>query len=236
MTNVNAKILSRVQALLAKAESTEFPEEAEALFAKAQELITRHSIDEVLARTRSSTDKPELRKLQMDAPYASAKFTLISAVGRANDITVVGNQNYLVTLIGFRTDLDAVEMLFASLVIQATRAMFSAGYSLAGNRVRAFRHSFLVAFAHHIEQRLREARVRTESEVETETGMALVPLLDAKRNAIEELAADEFPNVRMKRASMSHAGGYLAGKDAAERADLGGRGRVGGGEGRALAR
>jgi hypothetical protein len=236
VTEPNDKILGRVQALLAKAESTEFPEEAEALFAKAQELITRYSIDETVARTRSSTDKPELRKLQMEPPYASAKFTLISAVGRANDITVVGDQNYLVTLIGFRTDLDAVEMLFASLVIQATRAMFAAGYSLAGNRVRAFRHSFLVAFAHHIEQRLREARVRTESEVATETGMALVPLLDAKRSAIEQLAAEEFPNVRMKRASMSHAGGYLAGRDAAERADLGGKGRIDGGSDRALAR
>ena len=138
MNDVNEKILGRVQALLAKAESTEFPEEAEALFAKAQELITRHSIDEVLARTRSSSDKPELRRLQMEAPYASAKFTLISAVGRANDITVVGNQNYLVTMIGFRTDLDAVEMLFASLVIQATGAMFAAGYSLAGSRVPRF--------------------------------------------------------------------------------------------------
>ena len=236
MTDLNTKILGRVQALLAKAESTEFPEEAEALFAKAQELITRHSIDEVLARTRSSSDKPEMRRLQMEAPYASAKFTLISAVGRANDITVVGDQNYLVTLIGFRTDLDAVEMLFASLVIQATRAMFAAGYALAGSRVRAFRHSFLVAFSHHIEQRLREARIRTESEVESETGMALVPLLDAKRDAIAQLAADEFPHVRTKRASMSHAGGYLAGRDAAERADIGGRGRVGGGDGRALAR
>ena len=129
MTDLNTKILGRVQALLAKAESTEFPEEAEALFAKAQELITRHSIDEVLARTRSSSDKPEMRRLQMEAPYASAKFTLISAVGRANDITVVGDQNYLVTLIGFRTDLDAVEMLFASLVIQATRAMFAACFA-----------------------------------------------------------------------------------------------------------
>ena len=35
------KVLGRVRALLAKAESTTFPEEAEALTAKAQELMAR---------------------------------------------------------------------------------------------------------------------------------------------------------------------------------------------------
>ncbi|WP_017570470.1 DUF2786 domain-containing protein, partial [Nocardiopsis halotolerans] len=40
--------LARVRALLAKAESTEFPSEAEALSARAQELMARHSIDRAL--------------------------------------------------------------------------------------------------------------------------------------------------------------------------------------------
>lgn len=39
------RVLARVRALLAKAESTEFPDEAEALLAKAQALISRHAID-----------------------------------------------------------------------------------------------------------------------------------------------------------------------------------------------
>lgn len=42
------KVIERVRALLAKAESTSFPEEAEAFTAKAQELITRHAIDRTL--------------------------------------------------------------------------------------------------------------------------------------------------------------------------------------------
>jgi hypothetical protein len=40
------KILNRVQALLAKAASTEFPDEADALRAKADELMTSYAIDE----------------------------------------------------------------------------------------------------------------------------------------------------------------------------------------------
>ena len=42
---MDEKKLSRVRALLAKAESSSFPEEAEALSAKAQELMTRHALD-----------------------------------------------------------------------------------------------------------------------------------------------------------------------------------------------
>lgn len=49
------RMLTRIRALLAKAEATGFPEEAEALTTKAQELMARHSIDEALlaARTHS---------------------------------------------------------------------------------------------------------------------------------------------------------------------------------------
>ncbi|MFD0330099.1 DUF2786 domain-containing protein [Streptacidiphilus monticola] len=47
------KMLGRIRALLAKAESTDFPEEAEALSAKAQELMARHSIDAALLSARS---------------------------------------------------------------------------------------------------------------------------------------------------------------------------------------
>ncbi|NEA40757.1 DUF2786 domain-containing protein, partial [Streptomyces sp. SID11385] len=42
------RMLTRIRALLAKAEATGFPEEAEALTTKAQELMARHSIDEAL--------------------------------------------------------------------------------------------------------------------------------------------------------------------------------------------
>ncbi len=45
---VDPKVLARVRGLLAKAESTEFGEEAEALSAKAQELMTRHALERVV--------------------------------------------------------------------------------------------------------------------------------------------------------------------------------------------
>lgn len=53
------RILGKVRALLAKAESTEFPEEAEALSARAQELMAKYRIDHALLAARSGKkDEP----------------------------------------------------------------------------------------------------------------------------------------------------------------------------------
>ena len=53
-------MLDKVRALLAKAESTEFPEEAGALTSRAQQLMARYSIDHALlaAQTGSRGEKP----------------------------------------------------------------------------------------------------------------------------------------------------------------------------------
>ena len=45
IAGMDTKVLARVRALLAKAESTDFPDEAEVLSAKAQELISRYALD-----------------------------------------------------------------------------------------------------------------------------------------------------------------------------------------------
>jgi hypothetical protein len=225
----NAKIVSRVQALLAKAESTDFPEEADALVAKAQELMARHSIDAALAQERRAPGaRPELRHIQVEAPYASAKTSMLSAIGRANHVQVVHNGLFEATLVGYPPDLDVVEMLFGSLLVQATTAMLRVPRQEMGRQVRAFRHAFLVAYAHRIGQRLREAHAAAEREAESELGVALVPLFETRRAAIDERMREEFSSVRTKYTSVSHYGGYGAGRAAADRADIGSRGRVDG--------
>ena len=50
--DVDAGVLAKVRALLAKAESTTFEAEAEALTAKAHQLMVRHTIDEALVAGR----------------------------------------------------------------------------------------------------------------------------------------------------------------------------------------
>ncbi|HEU5157429.1 MAG TPA: DUF2786 domain-containing protein [Streptosporangiaceae bacterium] len=82
---VDEKVLRKVRALLGKAESTDFPEEAEALTARAQELIARHSIDAALLHA-SHADKAEPmgRRLFVDAPYEPPKALLLQVIAEAN--------------------------------------------------------------------------------------------------------------------------------------------------------
>src|SRR3546814_127112 len=70
--------LRRVQAMLAKAESTQFPAEAEALLAKAQELMSRHAIDEAMLQSagRAASDAVTTTVVVTTAPYAGAKASL----------------------------------------------------------------------------------------------------------------------------------------------------------------
>jgi hypothetical protein len=160
---IDTRLLDRVRALLAKAESTTFPAEAEAYTAKAQELIARHSIDEALlvARNGERVVVPFARRIGVDHPYDSEKVSLLVAVARANRCHAVWSPELgFVTLFGFDADLDAVDLLYTSLLLQAHRAMSQAepGGGKAGRaRLRAFRRSFLIAFAVRIGERLAAA-------------------------------------------------------------------------------
>ena len=219
----NAKIVSRVQALLAKAESTTYPEEADALVAKAQELMARHAIDEAVAQQRRPGARPEIRRITIEGPYITPKAALLSAIGRANDVQVVYNRAGGASLMGFDADIEIVELLFASLLVQASRAMLRAPREEVGSQVKAFRHAFLLAFAHRIGERLAEARASAVDDAAAQRGASLVPLFDARRSAVDELMRQEFPHARSATTSVSHYGGYGAGRAAAEGADLGTR-------------
>ena len=127
--DVDERILNKVRALLAKAESTEFPEEAEALSARAQELMAKYSIDQaVLAARKGYKDSPAGRRLPVDNPYESPKASLLQMIASANRCrTVWYKQLGMSTVIGFPADMDAVELLFTSLLVQANTAMLRAG-------------------------------------------------------------------------------------------------------------
>src|SRR4051794_22354782 len=176
-------MLRKVRALLAKAESTSFDEEAEAFTAKAQELMTRFRIDRALIESaaRDARNAPVARRIDIEAPYAGAKATLLARVAAANGChTVFDGQNQVMTVFGFADELDAVEELFTSLLVQATVALQREGSKTDNrgrSRTRRFRHSFLVAFAVRIGQRLRETVEATVKAAAADAGTALVPVL-----------------------------------------------------------
>lgn len=215
-------ILDRVRALLAKAESTTFPAEAEALTGKAQELITRHSIDEAALGARHPGHRYEVsaRRLHLDNPYAMAKALLVQSVAEANQVRAIWDEVAgASTVVGMETDLEQVELLVSSLLVQATRAMTDAGRGTrAGsiNRSPTFRRSFLTAYATRIGQRLAESAERVASEY----GAELVPVLRERRQAVDEATEELFPHVSRGGSRTVDLRGWRAGTDAADQAVL----------------
>jgi hypothetical protein len=220
------KMITKVQALLAKAESTPFADEADAFFAKAQELMTRYCIDEELARGKTVRgDKPLLRTFTIDEPYRTAKRTLLTGVASANDVRVIIGHSGSITLAGFANDIDVTELLFASLLVHATREMHAAASQAEPTRLRAFRHAFFVAYGTRISNRLYEARREATAAAEVETSTSLVPLFAARESEVDAFLKEKFPRMRSaRRTSVSDTQGVHAGIAAADRADLGQRG------------
>lgn len=219
-----ARVLEKVRALLAKAESTTFEEEAEALTAKAQELMARHAIDEALvaaARGECSAGVEACGiRIGIDEPYASPKAVLLSVVARQNRCRAVwSDQLGLATVFGSSGDLRAVEVLYTSLLVQAVAAMQRAGAQVGTggrSRTRSFRHAFLLAFAERIGERLRDANATAEAAAVDDVGESFLPVLTSRVEAAERARDAAFPQTRRMRTTASNAHGYYAGRAAAD--------------------
>ena len=225
------KMLAKVRALLAKAESTTFPEEAEALTAKAQELMARHAIDDAMVDAEAGTgDDPVGVRVQVDPPYASPKSLLLAEVASANRCRSVWSSDLgFTTLFGFESDADFVEVLYTSLLVQATRAMAAAGSQsdrYGRSRTRSFRTSFLVAYSARIGQRLREAEAASRAAAQESWGAALVPVLADRSSAVEDACRSVFPHLMKRSLSSTNLAGWHAGAAAADLATLSSRPEV----------
>jgi hypothetical protein len=187
----DARLLRRIRALLAKAESTDFPEEAEALTAKAQELMTRHSVDAaLLAAERPGGPGAAVgtRRVHVDDPYVQAKMQLLGAVAGANGVRLVWYRSLgIANLVGVPADLEAVELLFTSLLLQVGQALATAerggsrGRSPGnGAAARSFRRAFLLGYAGRIGERLTAARREATATAAAETGVDLLPVLRSR--------------------------------------------------------
>jgi hypothetical protein len=220
-----AKLLAKVRGLLAKAEATDYDEEAEALSSKAQELISRHALERLLA----ASDAPgapgtatAARRIWVEPPYVFAKALLVGAVADANRCrSVVSEGLGFCTLLGDERDLVAVDVLVTSLLLQAGAAMRRHGRQLdrsGTSRTRSFRQSFLVAYAGRIRERLQAAA----DDAVHSSGRAgeLVPVLHRQAERLDEATAAMFPELTQRAAAVGNAQGWVAGRAAADAAQL----------------
>lgn len=122
--------LERISALLAKAERTDNPAEADAYLMKAQSLATAASVDLAFARAHTAKlemrQSPQIRTVTIGEKGKRANQHLISlfvVVAHANEahVDIASNSTYVMAY-GMPGDLDAIEALFASLAVQMTFA------------------------------------------------------------------------------------------------------------------
>ncbi|HEX6514379.1 MAG TPA: DUF2786 domain-containing protein [Nocardioidaceae bacterium] len=249
---MNDDILAKIRKILAKAEDpAASPAEAETYTAKAAELVAAYGIDRaLLAETDPASDVVGDRVVVLDAPYALDKATLLGTVAhelrcRAVQRTryVAGAKQISLHLFGFDSDLQRAELLYTSLLLQATTAL-ARTRPRYGESVAAFRRSWLAGFTTAVGQRLHEAETRAEHDAERRDGeragqagtdraggdaahRSVALVLADRSEQVESAVEREYPRLRKaQRRTLSGSGG-LAGWQAGQTADLGGS-RLGG--------
>ncbi len=226
-------ILRKVRALLAKAEATEYEAEAEAFTAKAQTLISAHSLHHLLESLQddsASGESPTMVRLAVERPYEREKFALLAEVARANRCRAILHTGVgLASVTGFSLDIEAVELIYTSLLVQATHAMQAHGSQTdgwGGNSTRTFRRSFLVGFSGRIGERLSRAgdSAATEATMTQSERDQLLPVLASRAAEVDSFVDAAFPHLSSLRSRARIDGsGYNAGVRAADRAELGAR-------------
>ncbi|TVR24417.1 MAG: DUF2786 domain-containing protein [Ilumatobacter sp.] len=220
-------VLERVRALLAKAESTSFPAEAEAFTAKAHELMTRHAIDSAMVEGRAvAAGWVTAIRIPIDDPYRDSKSLLLHVVARHTRCRTVRHSDYAMsTVIGASRDLSVVELMFTSLLLQGQQAVLAeAAGARAGDhqRSRGFRSSFLTAYAYRIDERLAEVSAEVADHVSTSSGVDVLPVLADRQQLVDQEVDRLFGTLTSsRRRSAVDAAGWQSGRRAADRARLG---------------
>jgi hypothetical protein len=223
-------MINKITALLSKAENKGCtPEESEAFYAKAQELMTKWAIDEELLRMSGKLVDDVIKTIRVDvaSTYFMAMITLWSAVGRANDCVVMYSKGYgsaagKAVVTGFESDLARVQLLVTSLQLFAMREAKRESKVQGGDYY--FRRSFIESFAHRIGARLREQRdLNVNEAVNTTHNNNLLPALVDKRKQVNDFVNNTMRpgKGRSGRGTKYDAAGGAAGTRAANRADIG---------------
>lgn len=223
--------LTRIRKLLAMAEDSGVtPAEAEAFTTKAAELMAAYGIDRaMLAAADPSTDVVGERVVVIDRPYAKDKAQLLYYVAEALRCKTVWRTRYdngvrvqSMHLFGYRSDLDRVDLLYTSLLVQAANAL-AVTVIPPWEHPAAFRRSWLVGFATAIHRRLKAAERKAEQHAETahSEGRSVALVLADRRAVVDRVRAERYPNLRTGQARSLSGGGHAAGFAAGQRADLG---------------
>jgi hypothetical protein len=224
-------LLDRVRKLLAKAENEGcLPAEAEALTAKAAELMARYGIDRaLLGALHPETDKPGDRVFNLSNPWADVKRHLLAGLAgalRCQCVQTRSPEGTRLHVFGYTSDLERADILFTSLLVQMARALAQQAVPGSGGEARAWRRSWMLGYAGAVVARVKaaeEAAVATADSpqaAEERGGGAALVLADRSLVVRRQVTA-AYPRLRKTRVTYSGSG-YGNGYREGQKADIGG--------------
>jgi hypothetical protein len=228
MTSNNA-LLARIRKLLAKAEAAGVtPAEAEALTAKAAELMAKYGIDRaLLAAERPETDRPADRVVDIGNPWARVQAHLLCGLASAMRCQCVvlprADSGSRIHMFGFASDLERADILFTSLLVQMWQGLASAELPSWSRSPRAWRRSWLLGFATAVVSRVRAAEHKATAEATAPaaaSGSKTALVLADRRQVIRRNIEHAYPLTRKTRLTYS-GNGYGAGYTEGQKADIG---------------
>lgn len=244
----------KIEKLLAKAERTDNPHEAEAFTKKAEALMAAWGIEAaMLDASRTAGEREQVTESGLDFTGTYAKGMTLFAHLIAEGLGLTGyeqvwrgkaHRRYIV--VGHTSDVERAHLLITSMQLQAQTALRAwwrdydlKAYLSPAEKFQA-RRQFLVSFATAVKERLVEQREEKKREAETQraaatgTGPAAGPsvalvLADRALAVQQHMAAKRLGNARSMTGSV-HGGdeGAAAGRAAnlGDRSQVGGRARA----------
>lgn len=235
MTETMAK---KIKALLTKAESTNFPAEAEALAAKAAELMTKYSIDQTMLGSIDGRVGMEVerRSYTVLSPYSMDRMYLVFEVARAMGAyayyykqprdgrkvaTNSKDHNTYAVLVGFKPDLDQIEVMLESLNKQMERfrnveLRQVEVYGGMGSK-KVWNASFIRGYAAQIGRRLRTTYEEIVKEESGQSESVAIVLRD-KKQQLEDYLRENLNLGAASSIRQHSSSGYNSGRTAADRA------------------
>jgi Protein of unknown function (DUF2786) len=226
------RLLDRVRKLLAKAEAEGVTtHEAQALTAKAAELMAKYGIDRALLAARQpETDKPGNRIVQIYNPWANVQAHLLcglAAALRCQCILLPAGAGQRVHMFGYASDIERADLLYTSVLVQMWHGLVAADVPAAAASVRAWRRSWLLGFAAAVIARVRaaeQAAERSATAAADGQGSRAALVLADRSVVIRQHVTRAYPTTRTARVTYTGSG-YGAGYAQGRRADIG-TGRV----------
>ena len=218
----------RISALMAKADSTNSPEEAQAFYAKAEQLMLRYAIDRASLEKGSKVEKEEVITVTIAFPHTRERFKALGVFGssllnEAIGLTgiAVNTRTYTITLYGRKAD------------VSHTRTIIEAAWRQAENHLRVWRKSseayaqvyaasdwptyyrmldgYVLGFCQGAGAKIKEGR---EEFIQKTDGAELV-LASVKKDVEDMINKLPRSRARLPRTeSEAYASGYTAGREA----------------------